>query len=545
MGVPILTNILDSGDVAMAHVHNRTRSVSDEFAKSTLEAVRGKIMLHDSPADALAATQSAASAGRIIVSIVSNDAALRAVCDSLTPGLRAGDVHLCLSTVSPSIADAEEARCSDRQAFFISCPVFGRPPVAEARKLIVVPSGDAAAIERITPLLHCFSQKIVVGGAKASNSNILKLCGNFCILSFIQMHAEAFALAESHGIPRATAYDLLSSADGVFSRIPILAVYGQIVQAHEYQHVGFTAENGLKDATLVCAAAKDVAGAAIMHVVQQRLARLCREDPDGGRSLDWSGFAKYVHAAKACTTPPPAVDVRSSSSGTTIGTYIDHTVLKPTCIADDIRQVVAEALLHRFAAVCIPPHMVALARSLLDAEGGPKISTVVGFPFGYSCSAAKVAEIQQAIADGADEIDLVANISHIKAHQWVLLADEIKTIMPCIRSANKIIKVIIESGLLSDEEIIHCCQVYNTAGIDFLKTSTGYAEGGKGATIEHVQLFRSHLLPEIHIKASGGIRDYNAAAAMIAAGATRIGTSSSVLIVRGALPDTTGGAGTY
>ena len=130
----------------------------------------------------------------------------------------------------------------------------------------------------------------------ASNSNILKLCGNFCILSFIQMHAEAFALAEGHGIPRQTAYELLSSPEGVFSKIPILSTYGSIVQSQSYSQLGFSAENGFKDATLICnaAAACGVEGAAIMPLVKERLERLCLEDGGGGRDIDWAALAGFV-----------------------------------------------------------------------------------------------------------------------------------------------------------------------------------------------------------------------------------------------------------
>lgn len=160
----------------------------------------------------------------------------------------------------------------------------------------MVPSGDSRGVDAVVPLLRLISQKIVRGGDAASNSNILKLAGNFCILSFIQMHAEAFALAESHGIPRQTAYDLLSSPEGVFSMIPILATYGNIVQAQNYSMVGFSAENGLKDASLICAAATagGVEGAAIMPLVKERLELLCRRDESGGRNIDWASLASLV-----------------------------------------------------------------------------------------------------------------------------------------------------------------------------------------------------------------------------------------------------------
>ncbi len=162
-----------------------------------------------------------------------------------------------------------------------------------------------------------------------------------------------------------------------------------------------------------------------------------------------------------------------------------------------------------------------------------KLATVIGFPFGYSAVEAKIAEIILAMVDGADELDMVANISAIKNHDWMYLADEINHILPIIRSKQKIIKVIIESGVLTDEEIIKCCDMYGVAGIDFLKTSTGYAE--KGATIEAVKLFRKYLPEQVQIKASGGIRDYAFARQLLDAGATRLGCSASIAIVNGAM----------
>jgi deoxyribose-phosphate aldolase len=164
-----------------------------------------------------------------------------------------------------------------------------------------------------------------------------------------------------------------------------------------------------------------------------------------------------------------------------------------------------------------------------------QVATVIGFPFGYSATEAKIAEIILAMVDGADELDVVANISAIKNGDWSAIADEINHIMPIIRSKGKVVKIIIESGVLTDDEIIKCCDIYGIAGIDYLKTSTGYAE--KGASVEAVKLFRKHLPDQVQIKASGGIRDYATAQLMIDAGATRIGCSAGVAIVSGANTD--------
>mgnify|MGYP001627455723 CR=1 FL=1 len=217
-----------------------------------------------------------------------------------------------------------------------------------------------------------------------------------------------------------------------------------------------------------------------------------------------------------------------------INGYIDHTILKPTTLLTDIEKLCTEAKQFSFTAVCVPPNFVKKAKSLLEGSS-VKVATVIGFPFGYAAVEAKIAEIVLAMVDGADELDVVINISAIKNADWVYLANEINHIMPVIKSKNKVIKVIIESGLLTDDEIIKCCELYGVAGIDYLKTSTGYAE--KGATVEAVKLFRLHLPEQVQIKASGGIRDHVFAQQLIDAGATRLGCSASVAIVQGAKGD--------
>ncbi|WP_026762986.1 deoxyribose-phosphate aldolase [Sediminibacterium salmoneum] len=210
--------------------------------------------------------------------------------------------------------------------------------------------------------------------------------------------------------------------------------------------------------------------------------------------------------------------------------YIDHTILKPTTLISDVEKLCTEAREYGFAAVCVPPNFVKTAKAFLEGSK-VKVATVIGFPFGYSAVEAKLAEIVLAMVDGVDELDVVANISAIKNGDWVYLANELNHIMPVVKSKNKTIKVIIESGILTNDEIIKCCELYGVAGIDYLKTSTGYAE--KGASVEAVKLFRLHLPEAVQIKASGGIRDYAFAAELVAAGATRLGCSASVAIVNG------------
>jgi deoxyribose-phosphate aldolase len=212
-----------------------------------------------------------------------------------------------------------------------------------------------------------------------------------------------------------------------------------------------------------------------------------------------------------------------------IAPYIDHTILKQTTTLGEVEKVCKEAVEYGFAAVCVPPLYVKKAKEFLG-ESRIKVATVIGFPFGYCAIEAKVAEIVLAIVDGADELDMVVNISAIKNGDWNFIANEINTVMPIVRNKNKVIKVIIESGILTEEDIIKCCDIYGAAGVDYVKTSTGFAE--KGASIHDVQLIRAHLADSIKIKASGGIRSYSFAKELINAGANRLGCSASVQIVK-------------
>jgi deoxyribose-phosphate aldolase len=211
-----------------------------------------------------------------------------------------------------------------------------------------------------------------------------------------------------------------------------------------------------------------------------------------------------------------------------IANYIDHTVLKPSTLIADVEQLCAEAIEHHFAAVCVPPLFVKKAKQLC-ATTNVKVATVIGFPFGYSAVEAKLAEILLAIVDGADELDVVINIAALKNNDWQYLAHELNHIMTVIRNKQKVVKIIIESGILTDDEIIKCCDLYGVAGVDYMKTSTGYAE--QGASVHAVALMRKHLADAVKIKASGGIKTYLFAKELIDAGADRIGCSSSIKIL--------------
>jgi len=212
-----------------------------------------------------------------------------------------------------------------------------------------------------------------------------------------------------------------------------------------------------------------------------------------------------------------------------VASYVDHTILKPSTVLDDVQKLCSEALEYKFAAVCVPPPFVRACREFLKASD-VRVATVIGFPFGYSIPKAKLSEIEQAIEDGADELDVVMNISTAKSGLWNELEDEMKLLLAPIHSNNRKIKVIIESGLLTDDEIVTCCRIYGTLGVDYVKTSTGYSE--PGATLKAVQLIRANLPSGVKIKASGGIRTLSSAKQFIDAGANRIGTSAGVDMVK-------------
>ncbi|MEO6916277.1 MAG: deoxyribose-phosphate aldolase [Chitinophagaceae bacterium] len=213
-----------------------------------------------------------------------------------------------------------------------------------------------------------------------------------------------------------------------------------------------------------------------------------------------------------------------------IASYIDHTVLKPETSLAELEQVCRESVEYGFAAVCIPPPFVKRAKIIL-APTDVKVATVIGFPFGYSATEAKVAEAVLSLVDGADELDMVINLVALKMKDWDFLKREISLLVEVTHKNNGLLKLIIESGILSEEEILACCEHFGGLGIDYMKTSTGYA--AKGATLKAVRLMRLALPKGVRIKASGGIRDYETAKAYIESGADRLGCSASVAIVKG------------
>jgi deoxyribose-phosphate aldolase len=210
------------------------------------------------------------------------------------------------------------------------------------------------------------------------------------------------------------------------------------------------------------------------------------------------------------------------------GRYLDHTLLRPTGTASDVRQLCAEAAAHAMAAVCVFPSHVAGAREALR-NTRVKIATVIAFPFGVTFTEVKEAELRTAAARGADEADFVINIAALKSGDASSVETEMQSLTDMARGLGVVSKFIIETAYLGHEEKLLACKIANRVRPDFMKTSTGYAPAG--ATVEDVKLMRANLLPEIQIKAAGGIRTYKDARALLEAGATRLGTSSGIAIV--------------
>jgi deoxyribose-phosphate aldolase len=210
-----------------------------------------------------------------------------------------------------------------------------------------------------------------------------------------------------------------------------------------------------------------------------------------------------------------------------LASIIEHTLLRPDCTQRGVEKICAEAQQFNFAGVCIPPYFVREARQFLGEET-LKVVTVIGFPMGYSNTAAKVEEIKRALDEGADELDVVVNICAIKNANWNFVHNDIDAMTRAVHLKGKTIKIIIESALLSEGEIVRVCQMCGEIGVNFVKTSTGYHGG---ATIDAIRIMRANLPPAVKIKASGGIRTAEDAEKMVAAGANRIGTSSGPQII--------------
>ncbi|HYF04117.1 MAG TPA: deoxyribose-phosphate aldolase [Patescibacteria group bacterium] len=212
-----------------------------------------------------------------------------------------------------------------------------------------------------------------------------------------------------------------------------------------------------------------------------------------------------------------------------IAHIIDHTLLKPDATQQQIEVLCQEALENEFASVCVLPYYVPLCSQILQ-NSLVKVCTVIGFPLGATLTEAKIAEAHSVLKNGAQELDMVLNIGALKNGSFLYVQNEIDALAKKAHENGAILKVIIETCLLSEEEKLKACELVTNAGADFIKTSTGFSTGG--ATIEDVVLLKNHVGQNVRVKASGGIRDLKAAAAMIEAGAERLGTSSGVKIVR-------------
>jgi deoxyribose-phosphate aldolase len=208
---------------------------------------------------------------------------------------------------------------------------------------------------------------------------------------------------------------------------------------------------------------------------------------------------------------------------------IDHTLLKPEATRAEVEQLCREALEFRFATVCVNPVWVALAASMLRSRG-LGVCSVVGFPLGATTADVKQYETRRAIFDGATEIDMVINVGALKSGDLRTVERDIAAVADACRPCNVVSKVIIEAALLTDDEKVSACTLAKAAGADFVKTSTGFSKGG--ATVADVALMRRIVGPEMGVKAAGGVRDLEGLKAMVAAGASRVGASAGVRIVR-------------
>lgn len=215
--------------------------------------------------------------------------------------------------------------------------------------------------------------------------------------------------------------------------------------------------------------------------------------------------------------------------------YIDHTVLKADTTKETVQKIIDEAIKYDFMSVCLNPTWVAYAAEKL-ADTDVKVCTVIGFPLGANTSVVKAFEASEAIKNGADEVDMVINIGAAKSGDWDLVTSDIAAVVAVSKAVTT--KVIIETALLTDDEKVNACQAAVKAGADFVKTSTGFSTAG--ATATDIALMRQTVGPDMGVKASGGVRSIADAEVMIAAGATRLGTSNGVDIMKGNIADVGG-----
>jgi deoxyribose-phosphate aldolase len=271
----------------------------------------------------------------------------------------------------------------------------------------------------------------------------------------------------------------------------------------------------------------------IERVTREVLVELQQDGATSGGSAS-PGLSAHNYVAHVQPVVHAGADRIASTLGAAptdgqLSGMIDHTLLKPDASQDEIARLCYEARKYRFASVCVNPAYVKLCSQLLK-DSGVAVCTVVGFPLGATPTDVKVFEAQQAVREGASEIDMVINVGGLKSRDFELVERDIASVVRVSRAGNALVKVIIEAALLTDEEKVIACQLAKVAGADFVKTSTGFGPGG--ATAEDVALMRRVVGPTIGVKAAGGIRTLAEAQKMIAAGASRIGASASVKIMQ-------------
>lgn len=274
----------------------------------------------------------------------------------------------------------------------------------------------------------------------------------------------------------------------------------------------------------------------IEEITREVLLRLNQPQPTNGGSgcscTDGScvqNCAEKVERVVQAGASRVSATLGTRPQNSAIARYIDHTLLKPDASQDQIAQLCYEARTYGFASVCVNPAQVKLCAQLLK-DSDVKVCTVVGFPLGATPGTVKAYETQQAIRDGATEIDMVINVGALKSQDYVTVKEDIGAVVRAAHAGNALVKVIIEAALLTDEEKVIASHLSKLAGADFVKTSTGFGPGG--ATAEDVALMRKVVGPDIGVKAAGGVRNFADAQTMIAAGATRLGASAGVRIVK-------------
>lgn len=250
---------------------------------------------------------------------------------------------------------------------------------------------------------------------------------------------------------------------------------------------------------------------------------------DGVRNLVHNGAARITSGVGVEAAGGVEPDVAS---------MIDHTLLKPEATTNDVEKLCSEAKKYGFASVCVNPSYVPLCAKLLKGIA-VKVCTVIGFPLGAASTASKTFETEQAIREGAQEVDMVMNIGMLKSGEYEYVENDIFAVISTAKRYQSLSKVIIETGLLTDEEKVKACILAKRAGADFVKTSTGFGKGG--ATVGDVALMRRVVGSAMGVKASGGVRSREEALAMVASGADRIGASASVKIVSGEISETAKG----